>query len=343
MQKIKCHLIVRSKIGHLNQIYAGFIELYKKGIIELTIDKEIVNTKPLVEVIINDLYRVIYDTYDQGDKYYENIDNKIIDFYFKRSFDKENIINKFEKIEPLGLNYNVYSKRGNIFSEKDKVINLVKILFKRKGANFSIEKFETEPSVSKEPKICFLTRVWDPYANEVENKNIREERIAINKFRVECIRACKKKYGINFIGGIENSEYARKLCPDCIVNSNLSNRKSFINILKTCEICIATSGLHKSMGWKLGEYVATARAIISERLYYQLPGNFEEKVNYLEFSTVKQLIECIDSLINNEELRYKIMLNNKEYYYNYVRPDKMIMNTLEKVFDGKILRREGNA
>ena len=104
-----------------------------------------------------------------------------------------------------------------------------------------------------------------------------------------------------------------------------------MNIVKSSDICIATTGLHKSIGWKFGEYVAASRAIVTEKLHYEIPGDFKSGINYLEFSSEDELVHSIKKLIEDKCLRYEMMKNNHNYYLEYVRPDKLIMNTLTQV------------
>ena len=336
MKKIRCHLIIHSKVGHLNQIYAGFIELKRNNLIDLTIESKVSTKEHILEVIVNDDKRIIYDTFDEGWKYSSEIDINDVDYYFKRSFDT-NIHSKVsKKIKPLGLNYNVYSEFGNVFGKKEVLLNNIKKIIKKKGSDFYVKDFEYYPNVCDTPQICFLTRMWDPDGYEVENEHVRAERIEINESRAKCIRACKDKYGEKFIGGVEDSEFSRKYYPDCIVeDSSVTNRSNFLNIIKSSDICIATTGLHKSIGWKFGEYIAASRAIITEPLYYQLPGKFENEKNYLEFTNVEELINSIDKLIENEDYRFSMMMNNYNYYNNYVKPDKLVMNTLLDVMKNR--------
>ena len=333
MQKIDCKLILHSKAGHLNQIYTGFSELGKQGYIKLSTEKVFDTNKQILEVIINKNIKVIYDTMDEEDFYaVTNMDIRNVDYYFKRSFKKE-IAEQYEfKSYPLGLNYNVYTKNGNVFGKKEIFLNYIKKIVKNKKSNFYFEDFECKPNITENPKICFLTRLWDPDAYEVENEKVRIDRIEINEFRANCIRACKKEFGENFIGGIEDSEFARNNYPDCIVeDKSITDRYNFMNIVKSSDICIATTGLHKSIGWKFGEYVAASRAIVTEKLHYEIPGDFKSGINYLEFSSEDELVHSIKKLIEDKCLRYEMMKNNHNYYLEYVRPDKLIMNTLTQV------------
>lgn len=333
MKKIKCHLIIHSKIGHLNQIFTGFMDLKKRGLVEVSIEKRYTTTKQILEVIINDKTKVIYDTLDE-ECFYAATEMNIegIDYYFKRSFRNE-VANKFSfKSFPLGINYNVYSEYGNLLGAKEEIKNKIKKILKKEKYKYVTSDFEYFPIVNSNPTICFLTRVWDTNAKEIENEKIREERVIINQFRVDCIRECRKKFGDKFIGGIEDSEFARNNFEDCIItNKSITKRDNFMDLVKNTDICIATTGLHNSIGWKFGEYIAASRAILTEPLYYKLPGKCINNKNYLTFTSVDELINSIELLIEDKDKRLEMMINNYNYYNSYVKPQMLIMNTLTKM------------
>lgn len=333
MDIIKCRLILHSKAKHLNQIYTGFLKLKKEGI--LTITKECIfdTDKQILEVIINDSIKVIYDTMDEEDFYAVTMMNiKNIDYYFKRSFKSEIAKSYNFKSFPLGLNYNVYSEYGNLLGKKEDIKNRLKKVIKKNKYSYIEKDFEYYPFISETPKICFLTRVWDINAPEIENDEVREERKSINEFRVACIKACKEKFGERFIGGIEDSEFARINYSEYIVkDKSITNKDNFIDLVKSTEICVATTGLHKSIGWKFGEYIAASRAIVTEPLYYELPGEISVENNYLQFTKVDELISILEELIEDKNKIKKLMVNNFKYYNNYVRPDMIIINSLLKM------------
>lgn len=335
MDKIRCHLIIHSKAGHLNQIYTGFSALEKQGYITLTTEKKLNTSKQILEVIVNKNIKVIYDTMDE-EGFYAATDMNIekIDYYFKRDF-KKGVADKYKfKSFPLGLNYNVYSEYRNVLGVQDRLKNKIRKVIRKYKYNFYSKDFEQVPIAGDNPKICFLTRVWDINGKEIENDQIREERKEINEFRVECIKACKNEFGDNFIGGIEDSEFARNNYKDVIIeDKSITKRDNFLDLVKSCDICIATTGLHKSIGWKFGEYVAAARAIVTEPLYYELPGDIENNKNYIEFNTVDELINILKNLINNKDKRESLMETNFNYYNNYVKPDVLIKNSLKKIVE----------
>lgn len=333
MDKINCHLIIHSRAPHLNQIYAGFLDLSKKNIINLTKEIRIDTAKQILEVIVNDKVKIIYDTMDEEIFYAHSVMGiENIDFYFKRSFNPK-VAQQYSFISyPLGLNYNLNTRNGNIFGVKEIIKNKVKKFIKGNKYNFFEEDFEAVPFAHTQPTICFLTRVWDINARDIENEVVRQERIEINQFRIACIQACRDRYKERFIGGIEDSEFARKYYPDFIVkDKTITKKDNYLELIKNTDICIATTGLHKSIGWKFGEYVAASRAIVSEELCYEVPGDFKEGKNYLVFNTVEQLLKTVDDLLVDINKRKNIMWSNYEYYNSYVKAEFIVLNSLTKV------------
>ncbi|HYH15821.1 MAG TPA: hypothetical protein VD794_11400 [Flavisolibacter sp.] len=333
---------------HLMQIYAGFFELHKKGIIRLKarpVGKATSGPHILV-VTINKKYKVAYDALDGfswiiGDKeqnlsYFQN--NFKVDFYFKRSFHQQLYQYKPANchIFPLGLNYNVYPDYNMLAYNptlKDKLKYVLKTnrLFNRVSSKnfFYAKDFEHHPTNHSVDRILFITRAWDP--QEARWEGARPHREMVNQMRAECIRLCRKEFGDRFTGGLSTDAYSTKHFADLIIPNEYTGKSRFLQAVKEHSICIATTGLHDSIGWKLGEYVAASRAIVSEPLHYEVPGNFKKDQNYLAFETPAQLIEQIQKLLDNKELILQMMQNNHQYYTDYVKPDKLVLNTLLQV------------
>lgn len=105
-------------------------------------------------------------------------------------------------------------------------------------------------------------------------------------------------------------------------------RKQYLAAVQRHPICVTTSGLRGSTGWKMGEYVAASRAIVAEQLNYSVPGGFASPQNYLEFVTPEECVQDVERLVRDRELRTEIMIRNRLYYMNQIRPDVLIANTL---------------
>lgn len=338
---LKCRLNISTKKGdgHISQIVTGFMMLKKQGIIDLEIncssDYPFVS---IVEVIMNNEINILYD---MADGYIFDVGKvkeyaQKADYYFKRSFNREynNNYDFASRIHPLGLNYHVTIK-DNILDKPigDNFLNRLKWRYKESQSknyhqNFYVNKFENEPKLNNsDPLILFTTRTW---SNEGGNIN-PDEAIYIDDMRAACIRRLKKEFGKNFIGGFTLRDFAKNNYSDCLLDESVTNRVNFMSLVKKADICISTMGLFESNGWKLAEYVAASKAIVSERLRYEVTGNFMPNRNYLEFSNVDECVKQTVKLTNDKDLMYEMKVNNNEYYNNYLRPDKLILNSLNVI------------
>jgi hypothetical protein len=79
----------------------------------------------------------------------------------------------------------------------------------------------------------------------------------------------------------------------------------------------------------MGEYVAFSKAIVSERMTYQVPGDFKEGQNYLSFDTAERCVEAARELFSNAGMRRRMMQANHEYYLSCLKPEAMVKITLE--------------
>lgn len=100
--------------------------------------------------------------------------------------------------------------------------------------------------------------------------------------------------------------------------------------MKECSICITTIGLHFSNVWKLGEYVSQGKAIITEKMIYEVNGNFNKGDNYLEFESPDELVDQVNKILSNKKYMKSMMNKNNEYYRMYLAPDKVVFNALKK-------------
>jgi hypothetical protein len=350
-----CELIASSDVGHLQQIYTGFARLHRAGRVKLhqtvpdeaRIDRrnpnrwtayQFYNTK----VIVNGEKTVVYDTHD-----WNWIDEKILagcDHYFKRSYDPQYVsaLSEAGKVSPLGLNYQVASdkfdvftiRRSALYSGRERLKAVLKglrvdnLLSRREAER--MDNLEAPPDLSLEPRVLFMARAWDP--GNIESKIQRESVEELNRSRAECILALRRELGGRFYGGLAHDDYSKRHFREALLTDpGASTKQTYLDLLKKFPICVATVGLNGSNGWKLGEYVAHSKAIISEPLLYSVPGDFARDRNYLEFSGPDVLVRSAVHLIEDRALRETMIENNYSYYRSFIRPDALVMNSLDIV------------
>lgn len=338
MEKVK--LYIESDVPHAGQIITGFLLLKEQGV-----DVELVDLRdngaswyrgfPMIRAE----YRGQKLLYDVGDGYNipDDMENALqeCDFYFKRSFSAQKNQKLFasylDKMYPLGFNYHVTHKNNPINEPMWK--SLVKPLMGRAPDRYFLpEVFEgkAEQNTGKPVKILFLTRLWndqEPTFSDEDNA----ERTYINSMRIEIIRVLRERYGDSFVGGLNDSELSRAWAPDLIMPAQYTERKKYLKLLHSCDICIGTMGLFESIGWKTAEYVAAAKGIVNESFRYSVPGDFREGEHYLPFTTAQECIDAVQQLAGDPEKLFAMKWANETYYRQYLKPEVLVKNSLELV------------
>lgn len=338
MEKIR--LTIPSNIEHASQIITGFLMLREQGW-----DVEVVNRSRDENTPFYGLPAVLAEYrgkrlfYDVWDGYQDPEDMALglesCDFYFKRSFSAEKNQELFpedtQRIYPLGFNYHVTHPKNPVGEPLWKEA-LRPLQGKTPVRWFVPEVFEGdgEAPCGNPPKILFLARLWGREA-WLEGDPANDEREQISRDRIEIIRTLRREYGDAFTGGLNDCPLSRALAPDLIVPRELTERRRYLQAVHDSDICIGTMGLHGSIGWKTGEYVAAAKAIVHDTMRYSVPGDFREGVNYLSFRTAQECVEAVAQLVESPERIQAMKRANAAYYRQYLRPDVLVKNTLETV------------
>jgi hypothetical protein len=353
MAKLSCRLLCHSISTHVQQVYTGFQMLHERGLITLSqcVLKE--NSSDLkrpqhlrdarqahVRVVVNGALKLYYDVHDSYEIDHACLDDT--DFYFKRSFSSlpPEWADHRQKLHPLGLNYPVFPNRVDLFALSRSIFLRANLrqTAREIARSLNVNPFyfvprvrlmESLPDYKAEPKILFAVRAWDPYNDPDRSQDKIEEIMSLNAMRASCIRLLRNEFGGLFCGGFQHTTFAIKHYKDELMPDNaLSSKRNYIAQLRSHPICIATTGLHGSIGWKFAEYIAFSKAVLSEKLNYEVPGDLEEGRHFLGMASPEDCVAGARRLVVDRELRHYLMTNNARYYQSYVRPDSLILNTL---------------
>jgi hypothetical protein len=317
--------------------------LAQKGLLRLVFDGIVTNAAaiyphPMFVRATLDGVALFYDLADgygeilQPERYDDQLD--ACERCFKRSYDREfhNRMRNRWKLRPLGLNYFVTCPGNPLISSMDT------------RQKYTAEEFMSHNSYPAY-KALLLTRLRDPESGSIEALQQRypwlsaQEALALasqrqdavermNQLRIGCVRAGREAFGPRFLGGLECSALAQALAPDLILRPEQTQKNSFLRLLHENYICVAMAGLDHSAGWKMAEYAAAGRAIVTEPLRYQLPGGFKRGQNYAEYTTPEECVQRLDELLENTPRVHRMEAANFTYYCNHVRPDAMVRNSL---------------
>jgi hypothetical protein len=360
MEKVHCRLIVHSNSWHLQHLYTGFFLLSKLGLIYLKqtiITPKVLNNPQIqpsrdtllshLDVVLNGKKVVHYDTHD-GYRIHEQSLRRS-DYYFKRSLSRTYVANMLEggnKVRPLGLYYPVFPCTLDFYSVQRNFL-LGKGIHRLSGfkTHGAFSSFRFLPNISNtwsvpdydlDPKILFMVRAWDPMGLLGGPIDKIQERERINEMRTNCIKLLRTEFGNKFYGGFIHTDFAKRRYAEYLMPDNTcSIKRNYFNLLRTYPICVATSGLHRSIGAKFAEYIAFSRAILSEKLNYEVPGDLLSEKNYLEFQSPEECVSNAVRLFSDKQLRNELMRNNQLYYHFYLRPDSQVLRTITLALSGE--------
>ena len=189
----------------------------------------------------------------------------------------------------------------------------------------------------KKPRILFLTRLWDPEEPAVQQyPELQAEWRQVNTDRIELLHRLQSAFPAQFTGGVSDNACARRLCPELILPDKLTGKRAYLHRMQHTEICVASTGLHGSTGWKLGEYVAAGRAIVTEPLRYTLPGGFEEGKNYKTYTSPAECEEQLRQLLADPAAILAMAQHNAAYYQTWLRPEQQVRQALRQLETGEI-------
>lgn len=338
-----CRIRMGSAAPQLAQAAAGFTQLEQRGLLRLRYEgiaglqqEGLYSHNILLEAQLDDT--VI--AYDLADSYEDILQKEVFDrqldrvsFYYKRSYDRlfHNEMKNRHKLRPLGLHYDVTCP-GNFMST---------------GRSGNTPESYMSHNSYPDYKAQLLTRLLDPegiqgeafekrhpHLTAAEAQALAEETIAeyerINAHRIACIRACREAFGPRFFGGLAPTPYAEQTAPDLVLDAPYTNKRDVLRSLKENYVCVVPEGPHQRIGRRMAECCAAGRAIVTAPLRFVQPGGFSRGRNYLTYRTPEECAEQVGLLLRNTPHIHRMEAANFAYYNGFVRPDAMILRTLEE-------------
>lgn len=355
MPPTPCALYCASDAPHLQQVYTGFAELARRGRITLTQRlRPAAEPRPeappelrdhgmsLLEATIDGV-PVAFDVHDSG-----HVDSAVlarVRHYFKRSWEAPLLamVDGADRVHPLGLNVWVHDepvdflalRRIGLHRGVDRFKSLVRALGADRLAGDALytprqRDLEAEPPIAQAPRVLFLAEAWDPH--QAHTAAGAAERRQMNATRAACMRALRHAFGDRVTCGFRPSAFAQREFADLAVpQPRATCKRGYLDQVRAHAICVATTGLQHSVGWKLAEYVSMSRAIVSQQLHMRLPGHFDAGVHYLPFETPQQCVEQVARLLDDAALRAAMMQANARYHGEHLKPAALVAAAIEVV------------
>ena len=160
--------------------------------------------------------------------------------------------------------------------------------------------------------VFFCSTLW---YNDEWNHNDE----GVNNRRANFIRACHEIKQVNFEGGFVSQGENRssiELFADCLCQP-YSMKEWMENTKKS--ICVFnTPAFWDCHGWKLGEYLALGKAIISTKLSNDLPSPLVhgENIHYVD-NSIGEMKEVVEYIVSHPTYREKLEKGARQYWERY--------------------------
>lgn len=166
-------------------------------------------------------------------------------------------------------------------------------------------------------EVFFLNSIW-------------KKESETNKNRALFIETCKNNKDINFEGGFAARHNGDNLGFDDLVYSEIIPLKMYIKKIKNSAFVFNTPAVLSCHGWKLAEFLALGKAIISTSHYNELPEVLLNEKHLMYVKSQSEINIVIKKLITDISFKRKLELESRKYFDTYLTPIKVITKLIEK-------------
>jgi hypothetical protein len=152
----------------------------------------------------------------------------------------------------------------------------------------------------------------------------------VNPPRARFIEACRRAPGLTFEGGF--APRRRNDVPLAIPLSAPRRYRitEYLDKVRRSAVAFNNPAVHDCHGWKLGEFLALGKAIITLPISRALPAPLEhgEHVHVVEDSP-ESLDDALDRLRRDHVYRHTLELNARRWYEEHLAPQRIASQILE--------------
>lgn len=242
-------------------------------------------------------------------------------------------LKKNSKLFPIGPSFGIrnfsliqYLKFSWKLKKKAKISNPYWETFRNNTLKRSFYKEYEKGSVKEiRNQTFYLNYPWGKHPTVTE----------MRKSIILILKRLEEKNLIKFIGGFSKRRFGYHKGLKDLSTNRIYNHANYLKALKKAGFVINTPAVHDCLGWKLGEYLALGKAIISLPLDRAMPGNFIAGKHYHEIKDIEGLENAVNEIVSNESYRLNLAENAQEYYECYLGPENSIRRINNYLFDNK--------
>jgi len=208
------------------------------------------------------------------------------------------------------LIFNFIRFRNSIFNKREFVSN-----YWHQYKRLKLKKYTLTASSVNE--VFFLNSIWKK-ENETNNN------------RALFVKTCKKNQNLNFEGGFVARSSGDNLGFDDLVYSKKIPLRIYIKKIKNSAFVFNTPAVLSCHGWKLAEFLALGKAIITTSHYNKLSADLLNEKHLLYADSQIEIKNAIERLLMDTAFKKKLELESRIYFDTYLAPKQVIKRLLEK-------------
>lgn len=212
--------------------------------------------------------------------------------------------NPYKNCEEVNFCWNIRHHFGRIINTKH--------------TRISYDEYLNPLTIGENNYVFFQSTLW---TNNKDNNNDAE----VNMRRANFIRAIKKQNNIHFEGGLLANKSSSKGIFDDVVTHRHVPMNEWIEKIKKSTIVFNTPAFWNCHGWKLGEYLALGKCIISTKLFNDLPSPLihGEHIHFVD-DTIESMEFAIKYIVEHPEYRLHLENGAREWWNKYGTPERSL-------------------
>ncbi len=174
-----------------------------------------------------------------------------------------------------------------------------------------------EPEPSEPGYVFFASSLW-------------KKETATNRFRANFVKACRSLPSLDFEGGFIRRTYNDIPGFERLTVERRYPAAEYQRKIKRSAVVFNTPAVSSCHGWKLAEFLALGKAIVSTPPVRALPAPLIDGVHiHLVDGSERAIRLAVERLTDDSEYRRRLEENARAYYLRYLSPTRVIQRLLE--------------
>lgn len=184
---------------------------------------------------------------------------------------------------------------------------------------FTVKNFADHPD---DNNVFFVSSLW-PHANCLTGTNV---------YRKLFIESCLKNQ-VSFEGGFWVTDVNHPQFQEFkeLIFTKRYPLPEYVQKTQKSALVFNTPAVHNCHGWKLGQFLAMNKAIISTPFQNNLPVELTHGENIHFVNNEKDLDDAVNKILQDKDYRKKLEEGAQEYFLKYATPKAVIRSIIQQL------------